>query len=764
MYERGTGWVGFVDSRARLLRRVLPEYFGDLLNTSAGARSYTATMGAGQDSDDPGARRDFRPLAFWRGAVATDADGVARVEAALPDTLTTYRVIAVASAVGARFGGGRAPMTVAKPLMVRPAMPRFLTRLDRPQIRVSVAAGALHGRGTVAVESLTPALLRVDGGAQRVEIADGGRAVVAFAAEARGVGLARLRIVATVGAERDVVEKDVPIVEAMITETSAAVGAASPEATETIRLPATFDRGAGQLDVELASTMLVGLGGSVDYVAAYPYDCAEQVSSRALVLVLASALGPRFALTGGSAGDSAHRAEAQAAIDRLEAYHCEGGYGYWKGDCRFKTAYLSAYVLFVLETAKRHGFAVDDAKMARDAGELESALAFAAPPPAGLDDSAWRAFAAKVLVDAGRRPAAALDRLYAARETLPIFALAHLLDATAAIDAASPRVAELRRRIRNALTVGATAHVEEQTLASYVWCWPSNAKSTAVVLDVLARRGGLTADEARPIVSWLLGRRGKTGIWNGTQEIVWSLVGLAAYQRAFEPGRAVVTASATLESAELLKAVLDLQQPLASRRVPMAEVAGIMPPGGSGRLTLKASGAGPLYYTTRLSVAQSAREAHPVAHGITLARRYAPVIGGRDVAATTTFAAGDLVRVTLTVRLPEDRAFVAVSDPLPAGLEVVDTSLATAAPDAGDAQERVGRFWWRPGFDRIARQDQRVDLFASTLPDGEYEVSYLARAVTPGTFFAAPTRAEAMYEPEVSGRGSGATITVTPRR
>ena len=71
--------------------------------------------------------------------------------------------------------------------------------------------------------------------------------------------------------------------------------------------------------------------------------------------------------------------------------------------------------------------------------------------------------------------------------------------------------------------------------------------------------------------------------------------------------------------------------------------------------------------------------------------------------------------------------------------------------------------WWRPGFDRIERRDQRVDLFATTLRDGEYEVSYLARAITPGTFFAAPTRAEAMYEPEVSGRGSGATITVTPR-
>ena len=117
----------------------------------------------------------------------------------------------------------------------------------------------------------------------------------------------------------------------------------------------------------------------------------------------------------------------------------------------------------------------------------------------------------------------------------------------------------------------------------------------------------------------------------------------------------------------------------------------------------------------------------------------------------------------LSVRVPEARHFVAVSDPLPAGLEVADTSLATAAPDAAEAREDDRAFrWWYRGFDRIERRDQRVDLFATTLPQGEYEVSYLARAVTPGTFFAAPTRAEAMYQPEVAGRGAGVTITITP--
>jgi uncharacterized protein YfaS (alpha-2-macroglobulin family) len=113
------------------------------------------------------------------------------------------------------------------------------------------------------------------------------------------------------------------------------------------------------------------------------------------------------------------------------------------------------------------------------------------------------------------------------------------------------------------------------------------------------------------------------------------------------------------------------------------------------------------------------------------------------------------------VRLPESRTFVAVTDALAGGFEAVDTTLATAAPDAEAAGDPMSGGWW-DRFDRIERYDDRVDLFATSLKAGEHTVSYLARATTPGTFLAAGTRAEAMYEPEVAGRTAATTITVEP--
>ena len=281
------------------------------------------------------------------------------------------------------------------------------------------------------------------------------------------------------------------------------------------------------------------------------------------------------------------------------------------------------------------------------------------------------------------------------------------------------------------------------------------------MLDVLSRRGGASAEEAGPIVSWLLGAR-RHGIWSGTQENVWVLAGLVAYRETFEAGAgADVTVSATLASTELVRSTLNPRQPTASTRLAMTALGAIVTPGASGRLAIRSASQAPVFYATRLGVRRPARDAAPLEHGIVLRRQYVPVVRGVDGAATTTFRAGDLVRVVLTVRLPESRTFLAVTDALPGGFEAVDTSLVTAAPDAAAAGDRPLGWWW-DRFDRIERYDDRVDLFATSLKAGEHTVSYLARATTPGTFLAAGTRAEAMYEPEVAGRAAATTITVTP--
>jgi uncharacterized protein YfaS (alpha-2-macroglobulin family) len=46
------------------------------------------------------------------------------------------------------------------------------------------------------------------------------------------------------------------------------------------------------------------------------------------------------------------------------------------------------------------------------------------------------------------------------------------------------------------------------------------------------------------------------------------------------------------------------------------------------------------------------------------------------------------------------------------------------------------------------------------LREGTHQFTYTVRATTPGTFIAAPTKAEEMYHPETFGRSSSATVVV----
>jgi len=200
--------------------------------------------------------------------------------------------------------------------------------------------------------------------------------------------------------------------------------------------------------------------------------------------------------------------------------------------------------------------------------------------------------------------------------------------------------------------------------------------------------------------------------------------------------------------------------------VPMAKLLASAPAGTEQPLTFTRTGAGTLFYSARLRYAVDQLFQTGSDQGIRVARAYAPYVETGTRPAATSFAAGDLVRVTLTLTLTKERRFVAVTDPLPAGFEPVESWFATSAATLAQAQDRGdaggGWFdWWqRGGFDHVERHDDRVQLFATRLAEGRHTFTYVVRATTAGTFRTAPAHAEEMYEPEVFGRTATAVIDI----
>jgi uncharacterized protein YfaS (alpha-2-macroglobulin family) len=261
----------------------------------------------------------------------------------------------------------------------------------------------------------------------------------------------------------------------------------------------------------------------------------------------------------------------------------------------------------------------------------------------------------------------------------------------------------------------------------------------------------------------------RDGRWGNTQENATAMEALVAYYRKYEAVTPDFRATVKLGSDGLARrefkgrstrsAVTDL---------PMAQLLAKGQPGTSRPLTFSRDGAGTLFYTARLKYAADQLFQDGLDSGMTIERVYAPFVeNGPPANPATSFAAGDLVRVTLTFRLTKERRFVAVVDPRPAGFEPIESWFATTAAalagrhdDQPEADENWFSWWQRGGFDHVERHDDRVQLFATRLSEGTHTFSYIVRATTAGTFRTAPARAEEMYQPEVFGRTGTAVVDV----
>ena len=770
VYVRKSLQVFNSDNRQRIVSRRVLTPKGDTDGGGGGAESGAGTL-----------RKDFRVLAFWLGSVTTDITGHARVDVTLPESLTTYRIMAVAADRNSRFGSGDSEVRINKPLTLKPTFPRFMAVGDRAHFGAVITSQlASAGTATVTMKSLDPAVLDIaEGASQSLPISPGGSIEARFDSAAKSIGRARVQMTVKVGDETDAFEDIIPVEVLASPETVAAYGEATDAksvATERLTIPAGVVGGFGGLHVEMSSTAMVGLGEGARYLVEYPYGCAEQKGSRALALLLAADLGDAFKLPG--VEPSKMRPAVQQTLKELERFQCaNGGFAYWPGACYTVSPYLTAYLLHVLQVAADLKYVVDSGMRDRAYHYLEQELAQKPPTNEGWWPSytAWQTFAVKVLVEGGRTQDSNINRLYGYRDRMPVFALAYLHDALLAKkETSGPRIDDLRRRMSNAvLPEAGSAHVEELADPYLLWFWNSNVRSTSIVLNTLVRANA-PATSITPMVRWMMAAR-KGGRWGNTQENAHAMESLVNYYRKYEATVPNFTAVVKLGADDLAREQFQSRTTQSkSLDVSMPQVLAKGPSSSTLPLTFTREGAGTLFYTTRLRYAADALYQQGLDSGFRIDRRYEPYVETGSKPASTTYKAGDLVRITLTFRLTKERRFVAVTDPIPAGFEAVESWFATTAQTVASRQDRQTtpggeprddeenwNWMWRyGGFDHVERHDDRVQLFATRLSEGTHEFSYIVRATTAGVFRTAPARAEEMYEPEVFGRTGTAIIEV----
>jgi uncharacterized protein YfaS (alpha-2-macroglobulin family) len=253
--------------------------------------------------------------------------------------------------------------------------------------------------------------------------------------------------------------------------------------------------------------------------------------------------------------------------------------------------------------------------------------------------------------------------------------------------------------------------------------------------------------------------RRDSGHWYSTQETAWSLIALTNWLAESKEFETDYNFAVGLNGEKLAQGKASADNLNETTRL-QVDFKDLLKDENNALVFSRGNGAGNLYYAAYLNATLPVEEVQPLDRGVSLSREYFTLEDPKKP--IVEIKRGDLVRVRLTMVLPEAKRYLIIEDPLPAGLEALDASLATdtAVPSAYTAQDYKERGWGWWYFNHIERRDEKIVLSADYLPAGTYVYSYLARASSAGTFNVIPPTASEFYFPDVGGRGAGSLFTV----
>jgi uncharacterized protein YfaS (alpha-2-macroglobulin family) len=709
-------------------------------------------------------RQDFRDTAFYEAQVTTDRSGQAKVTVTLPENLTTWQMKARAITSDSFVGEEIHELVSSKPLLVNAQAPRFFIVEDTARVGASV-----HNN---TKESLT---VKVRLEAEGVEIQSDAEQTVTIPAGQQGyvtwdvkVNSGAARVDLTVSAEggkySDAAKpavgtldaQGIPVYTFHVEETVGTSGVLreANSVTEAIALPTSIPYKSATVNVELSPSLAASMVGGLDYLEDFEYLCMEQTVSRILPNLAALRA---LELAGQPSKELKTKLDKQvsAALQRIYAKQIyDGGWNWWDG--QESDPQVTAYVLLGLVEARATGYKVDADVFGNAIGYLLENM-----PRLDRNDAQWQynrqAFIVYVLTRAGELPYTPANFLFENRSHLGNYGKAYLAQAFFLDDEKSTRVKTLMSDLTSAAVLSASGAHWEEAETDY-WNWNTDLRTTAIVLDAFVRINP-EAVHTTDAVRWLMAHRRSDG-WGSTQETAWTLLALTdwlTYSKEFESSYsyAVGLNGDSLAQGQASPENLTTPVTVAITDEQLSEQVNYL-------VIARGAGTGNLYYSAYLNAELPVESIKSLDRGIIVSRQYFTLEDAKKP--ISEIQRGELVRVRVTIVAPAALHYVVVNDPLPAGLEAVDSSLLTdvQVPAKYDVLDfaRKGWGWWY--FTHTELRDEKVVLSADYLPAGTYVFTYLARAGTAGTFNVIPTTAYEFYFPDVYGRGDGTVFVVKP--
>jgi len=709
-------------------------------------------------------RSDFNPLAAFVPALHTDARGRVTAEFKLPDNLTRYRIMAVAVSGSSYYGIGESQLTARLPLMLRPSPPRFLNFGDRFEFPV-VLQNQTDAPLTVQL-ALDARNLKHEGAlGYAVSVPANDRIEVRFPMAAQEAGTARYQIAAATTGFADAARGQLPVWTPATSEAFATYGVIDDGATrQPIALPGAVWPQFGGLSVTTTSTALQSLTDAYLYLHQYPFECSEQLASRVIATTALRDLLQAFEVKD-LATPEAIKKSVLSDLQLLESrQNPDGSFAFWRAG-QEAWPYISLHATHALIRARDKGYLGSPQALQRALAHTRQIEQYI---PSYYGEAARRhiiAYGLHVRALDGDRDAARARQLISEAgglEALNFETLGWLLGVLSGDPSSTGEIAQIRRFLLNHTTeTAASASFANSYSDGEYLILHSDRRADAVILEAMI--GDQPDSDLIPkLVAGLQAHRVQ-GRWGNTQDNVFVLLALDRYFQTFESVTPDFVARTWLGD--------DFAGEHAFRGrgnerhqidVPMQWLSDHSP---LGPLLIAKDGPGRLYYRIGMDYAPRSLQLDAAQHGFEVERRYEAIDDPADVQrlqdGSWQIRAGARIAVQLTMIATASRYHVALVDPLPAGLEVINPDLTPSAipPNNPRPLER-GSWWWGPWYQHQNLRDNRVEAFTALLPGGVYSYRYEARATTPGEFVVPPAKAEEMYQPETFGRSASDRVVV----
>ncbi|MEZ6092967.1 MAG: MG2 domain-containing protein [Pirellulaceae bacterium] len=773
----------------------------------------------------PVVRQNFADAAYWNVELTTDSDGVAMVTIPMPENLSAWKLRTWAMGRMTEVGEATTEIVTRKNVMIRLQAPRFFVERDEVVVSSIVNNDLEDSKSFEVSIDLGDGLLETsDALTKTVEIEAGGEARVDWLVRVVREGEAIITTSAVSDVESDAMRMTYPVfVHGMLkTESfSGVVRNGEPSTTFTMTVPEERRVDQSRLEIRYSPTLAGAMVDALPYLVEYPYGCTEQTLNRFVPTVvtlkilrdmkldLKAIQEKRSNLNAQEIGDDVERAKrwktwqrnpvfdenevmsmAKKGVEDLtKMQNSDGGWGWFSGTGERSWPHTTAVVVHGLQVAKANDLGIVPGVLENGVNWLKNyqdqqiALLIEGDRQQDLPaDQRGKAscrtqandldaLVYSILVDAEIVDQRMADYLYRDRLSLSVYG-------KSLVGLAFHMGGDLKRRDMLVQNVEQFLKYDDENQTAFLdlpnsgywWYWYGDEiESNTAVLKLLTH---VKPDDkvTAGLVKYLLNNRSHGTYWKSTRDTAYCIEALAGYMKATGEDTPEMTVEVLVDGT--VKQSVEITPDVLFQFDNSFVLKGTELSSGEHTIEIRRKGKGNLY--TNAYLTNFTLEDNITAAGLEIKvnRKYYrlekiegaedQVSGSRgqvvdqkiekfkrvELANLDEVESGDLIEIELDIESKNDYEYVIFDDMKVSGCEPVELV-------SGYVPGSLGAY--------VEFRDERVAFFARQLNRGRHSFSYRMRAEIPGQFSALPTKAWAMYAPELRANSDELKIKIQDR-